>query len=164
MKKKILIAVLPFLLMTGVGLAEVFQVGGTVTPQVPSSVYLGETVDLEDSLTTSLTCVDEPTWVRELYTMCAVKFPNGTVAWSEGPTLTCDTQTYTCSHTQTFDEEGDWKFGLAWGYINKTWDGRQWNVEKGIAETHAYTIHAEGAPQTTPEDLQELFMLFLSFL
>jgi len=69
-----------------------------------------------------------------------------------------------CSITKKFDKQGTWKFALSIGYVNKTWDGSQWQIEEGIEKTEVHEIIVSGVtmpPETSSTILQRLLQKFL---
>jgi hypothetical protein len=132
--------------------------------------------------------VNQETWVRELYGMCALKDPNGGIVLKIGPTsekinpaCLCVSSSisnsdfisdcwytsthYVCSLTKKLDKPGTWKLGIAIGYVNKTWNGTDWIIEEGIAANQTYEIVVSEIPmppETSSEILQRLWNKFIN--
>ena len=145
------------------------------------AIRIGETKSFHYSIHSPFTTIDQETWVRELYGMCALKDPEGNVVLKVGPTSSSesgrpisnggisdgwiDKRSYTCSLTKKFDKSGTWKVGIAIGYVNKTWNGSEWIIEEGIAVSQTYEIEVSEIPmppETGPEILQSLWNKFIN--
>ena len=149
------------------------------------AIRIGETKNFCYFIGSPFSQVNQETWVRELYGMCALKDPEGNVVLKVGPTnqsyigrAGClyssgdriddgwsDSTRYMCSFTKKFDKSGIWKVGVAIGYVNKTWDGSKWIIEEGIAVSQTYEIEVSKIPmppETGPEILQSLWNKFIN--
>jgi len=150
-----------------------------------NALRIGETKSFCYGINSPYASVNQETWVRELYGMCALKDPNGEVVLKIGPTSQemisgcgcgitnsdyisdCwSTSTlYRCSLTKKFDKPGTWKLGIAIGYVNKTWNGTDWVIEEGIAANQTYEIVVSEIPmppETSSEIFQRLWNKFIN--
>lgn len=153
---------------------------------LPSDIGIGEGINLDVRLIDIGSWggpINEPTHVKELYGMCALKDPDENIVWSKGPdsdigwSKRClsgeahkdycdkrDTASYYCEKFWTFNETGRWKYSVAIAYVDKTWDGTQWNVEEGISASIMYNIDVgiPEPPETSLTFLENLFNLFIN--
>ena len=163
----------------------VLSVTSVILSATGIAIRIGETKNFCYSIHSPFSQVNQETWVRELYGMCALKDPEGNVVLKVGPTnqsyiggAGCwfssgdnigdrwsNFTRYMCSLTKKFDKSGTWKVGIAIGYVNKTWNGSEWIIEEGIAVSQTYEIEVSEIPmppETGPEILQSLWNKFIN--